>query len=66
MSLIEKKEIDLIEITSGNKIQVREAIIIEKDNVIVAKSFHRYVLSPGEDISSQPQKVKDIAEVIWK
>ena len=63
--LTEKKIIDLIEIV-GNNIQVREAIIVERDDVQIAKSFHRYVLSPGADLTNQPQKVKDIAEVIWK
>lgn len=65
MSLSEKKIIDLIEILDGGYIQVREAYVIEKDGVVIAKNFHRYVLNPGDDLSNQDKKLKDIASIIW-
>ncbi len=63
---IEKKQIDLIEVLFNNILQVREAYIIEKDGIEIARTFHRYVLTPGDDLINQPQKIKDIAEVLWK
>jgi hypothetical protein len=64
--ITETKTIDKIEIMDMQKLQVREATIIEKDGIVIAKNFHRYVLSPGDDLTNQPQKIKDIAEVLWK
>lgn len=65
MSLTEKTIVDKIEVLQDGKIQVREANIIEKDGVELTRTFHRFVLSPGSDISQQEQKVQDIANVVW-
>jgi len=65
MALTENTSIDQIEIVSEWNIQVRQATIIEKDGVQVARSFHRWVLTPDMDISDQEQKVKDIANAAW-
>ena len=64
--LEEKKEIDKIEIINLKVIQVREANIIEKDGVEIARTFHRYTLAPGDDLTNQPDKVKDLANALWK
>jgi hypothetical protein len=65
MSLIENTSIDQIEIVGDWNIQVRQATVIEKDGVQVARSFHRWVLTPDMDISGQEQKVQDICNVAW-
>ncbi len=65
MALIEKKIIDKIEIVENNCIQIRTATIIEKDGVEIAKTFHRHVLAPGEDVSNEDPKVQAIANAIW-
>ena len=65
MALTENTSIDQIEIVGGWNIQVRQATIIKKDGVQVARSFHRWVLNPDDDISGQEQKVKDIANAAW-
>ena len=65
MALTEKIEIDRIEITNQWVLQVRQATVIEKDGVQVARSFHRWVLTPDMDISGQEQKVQDIANAAW-
>jgi hypothetical protein len=65
MVLTEKIEIDRIEIQGDWNIQVRQATVIEKDGVQVARSFHRWVLTPDMDISGQEQKVQDICNVAW-
>ena len=57
--------IDKIEVVNGMFIQVREATIIEKDGVEIAKSYHRWSFAPGSDVSAMPQSVQDIASVVW-
>jgi hypothetical protein len=63
--LSEKTIIDKIEIIESKSIQIREANIIEKDGIPIAKTFHRYVLNPGDDISQENEKVKGIAALFW-
>jgi len=65
MALTERTEIDKIEIVQQWNIQVRQATVIEKDNQFVARTFHRWVLTPDMDISDQEQKVQDICNVAW-
>jgi hypothetical protein len=65
MALTENISIDQIEIVNDWNIQVRQATVIEKDGVQVARSFHRWVLTPDIDISGQEQKVQDICNVAW-
>ena len=63
--LTENKQIDRIEVIEHGIIQVRQATIIERDGVQVARTFHRWVLNPDSDISTQEQKVQDIANAAW-
>ena len=65
MALTEKINIDKIEVVQDWSIQVRQATVIEKDGIQVARSFHRWVLNPDSDISDQEQKVQDICNVAW-
>jgi hypothetical protein len=65
MALTEKIEIDRIEVVADWNIQVRQATVIEKDGVQMARTFHRWVLNPDSDISGQEQKVQDIANAAW-
>jgi hypothetical protein len=65
MALTENTSIDQIEVVQDWNIQVRQATVIEKDGVQVARSFHRWVLTPDSDISGQEQKVQDIANAAW-
>jgi hypothetical protein len=65
MALTENTSIDQIEIVGGWNIQVRQATVITKNGEQVARSFHRWVLTPDMDISSQEQKVKDICNAAW-
>ncbi len=65
MALTERKEIDQIEIVRDWNIQVRQATVVERDGQFVARTFHRWVLTPDMDISGQEQKVKDICNAAW-
>jgi hypothetical protein len=65
MALIEKQIVDKIELIENNSIQVRTATIIEKDGTELTRTFHRHVLSPGDDVSAEDPKVQAIANTIW-
>jgi len=65
MALSENTNIDQIEIVQQWNIQVRQATVITKNGEQIARTFHRWVLTPDMDISGQEQKVQDIANAAW-
>jgi hypothetical protein len=65
MALIEKQLVDLVELVQSNHIQVRTANIIERDGTEIARTFHRHVLSPGDDVTNEDTKVQAIANAVW-
>ena len=64
MALKEKTEIGSIEVLPMGQIQVRTDTIIEKDGKEISRSYHRHVVEPNHDISSEDQRVKDVAAVV--
>ena len=65
MSLTEETVEDKIEVVGEFKhVQVRTATIIKKDGVELTRSFHRHVVNPLDDISSQSDEVKAICGVV--
>jgi hypothetical protein len=65
MTLIEKTIVDKVELTEVNTIQVRTATIIERDETEISRSFHRHVVSPGDDVTNEDPKVQAIANAVW-
>jgi hypothetical protein len=65
MALLEKQIVDKVEVLEDNSIQVRTANIIEKDGVEIARTFHRHVVHPGDDVSGEDPKVQAIASAVW-
>ena len=66
MALAESIEYDKIEVVGQYKnVQVRKATVIKKDGVELTRSFHRYVLNPDADISSEPAEVVAICNAVW-
>ena len=65
MALTKTIQEDKIEIVGKYKqIQVRTATVIEEDGVELSRSFHRHVVSPGDDVSDQSAEVQAIAAVV--
>jgi hypothetical protein len=62
--IIERSVVDNITILEDGQILVRRADIVERDGVEIARSFHRHVISPGQDVSSEDPRVQDIASVV--
>jgi len=65
VALTESTKIDQIEVVNDWNIQVRQATVIEKDGVQVARSFHRWVLTPDMDVTGQEEKVRAICNAAW-
>lgn len=65
MALTERTVEDKIEIVGDYKhIQVRTAIIIERDGVEISRNFHRHVISPLDDVTNESAEVQAIAAVV--
>jgi hypothetical protein len=64
MAFSETQEYKL-EILPNKVIQIRRSDIILKDGVAVASSFHRHVVSPGDDVSAEPAEVQACATALW-
>jgi hypothetical protein len=65
MALAERVTIDKIEVLEDGLIQVRQATVVEKDGAELNRAFHRWVLTPGQDITSQSARVKAVAAAVW-
>ena len=65
MALIETTKVDQVELVESNHIQVRTATIIERDGEEISRSYHRHVLAPGDDVTSEDPKVQAIANAVW-
>jgi hypothetical protein len=61
----ETKVIDQITVTENGIVLYREATRILKDGDEIAKTYHRTSLTPGQDLTGQPDNVKAIAQVAW-
>ena len=66
MTLASTTIIDKTEVLQDGSIQVRQAEIITKDGVEIARNFHRWVRHPGDtEAQSDPAPVPAIASAVW-
>lgn len=65
MALEKQIAIDKIEVLELGHIQVRQITRIVEDGTELSASFHRWVLNPGDDITSQDARVQAIANAVW-
>lgn len=63
--ITELSVIDKIEVLENGQIQVRRADKVLRDGVEIAKTYHRYVLAPGDDLSGQDARVAAVATAVW-
>jgi hypothetical protein len=64
--MLEKKiELGLITILQGGEMQVREDTVIYENLVEISRTYNRYVSNPGDDLEGKPQRVRDVAGVVW-
>ena len=65
MSLTKQTIVDQITVTENGIILCREATKIVEDSVELTKTYHRSILTPGQDLTGQPEKVVAIAQAAW-
>jgi len=65
MTLASTTVIDKVEVLENGVVQVRQAQVITDSGNEIARNFSRWVLTPGEDVSTQDAKVKAICEAVW-
>ena len=65
MALTEETIQDKIEVVGEHRIvQVRTAAVIKRDGTEISRSFHRHLVKPDADISSESADVQAICNVV--
>ena len=65
MALTETTKVDQIEVVGDHTIQVRTATIIERDGTEISRTFHRHIVSPGDNVTNEDPKVQTIANALF-
>ena len=65
MALTKEVVIDKVEVLESGSIQVRQATRILEDGVVLSTSYHRHVLSPGDDLTNEDPQVVAVATAAW-
>lgn len=65
MALEEVSVVDKIEVLLNGIIQVRTRNQVLRDGVEIAATYHRHVLSPGDDVTNEDSRVAAIATATW-
>ena len=64
MALEKFTSVDLIEVLENGTLQVRTKTAIKENGVEISSNFHRHVVVPGADYSTEDAKVQAIATSI--
>jgi hypothetical protein len=65
MALTKETVVDKIEVLESGAIQVRQVIRVLEDGEVLSQSYHRHVLSPGDDLTNESSKVVAVATAAW-
>lgn len=65
MSLTKTTTVDQITVTENGIVLYREATRIMEDGNEISKQYHRTSLTPGQDLTGQPDNVTAICNAAW-
>lgn len=65
MALTKETVVDQITVTENGIVLYREATRIMEDGVQLSQTYHRTSLTPGQDLTGQPEKVVAICNTAW-
>ena len=65
MSLTKTTTVDQVTVCENGIVLYREATRIMEDGNEISKTFHRTSLTPGQDLTGQPDNVVAICNVAW-
>ena len=58
-------KIEVVETENGAVVQVRVATRIVEDGEVISSSYHRHIISSGDDYSSEPANVQAICAAVF-
>ena len=61
---IKEDKIEVVDVGDWRMVQVRTATIITEDGKELTRSFHRHMVSPGDDWSNASVEVKAICDAV--
>lgn len=64
MALEKVTVVDLIEVAENGAIQVRTKTAIMEDGTQISGQFHRHVVAPGDDYSTQDARVQAVCGAV--
>lgn len=65
--LTETSLIDKIEVLAETGVvQVRRVDRIQKDGELIASTYHRWTLNPGQDVSGEDAQVQAVCRAVWQ
>jgi hypothetical protein len=64
MALEKVSIVDRVEVVESGHVQVRVATRIVEDGNVISQTFHRHVVSPGQDYSAEDPKVQAICAAV--
>ena len=65
MSLTKQTVIDQVTVTENGVVLYREATRILEDSNELSKTYHRFSLTPGQDLTGIPANVVAICNAAW-
>jgi len=65
MALTKQTIIDKIEVVENGIVQVRERTDVLEDGNVLSSSYHRWVLTPAQDLTGQDARVTAICNAVW-
>ena len=65
MALTKETVVDQITVTENGIVLYREATRIMEDGKQLSQTYHRTSLTPGQDLTGQPEQVVAICNVAW-
>jgi len=63
--LTKETVVDQVTVNENGIVLYREATRIMEDGKELTKTYHRSSLTPGQDLTGQPEKVVAIAQAAW-
>ena len=58
-------KIEVVDTGESTVVQVRTATRIVEDGEVISSSYHRHVISAGDDYSSEPANVQAICNAVF-
>ena len=62
---VKDDKIEIVDMGDWKVLSIRTATIVTDDGTELSRTFHRHVVSPNDDVSSESDEVKKLAEIYF-